>query len=259
MQKTLLAGLTALLTVTITAACTTSPTGRTQLRLVGDEQLAQMGATAFAEMKQKMPTATSASARGYVECVSRAITAQVPARIAWEVQTFESKEVNAFALPGGKIGVYTGLMKVASTPDQLAAVIGHEVAHVLAGHSASRVSNEIATQFGMQIFSATTGYNPELIGVGANLLVLLPFSRGDESEADILGLDYMARAGFDPRAAITLWQNMAAASGGKSPAEFMSTHPSHDTRIRDIAAQLDRVMPLYEQARAAGRRPACKA
>ena len=91
-----------------------------------------------------------------VECVARAITAQVPTRIAWEVQTFESKDVNAFALPGGKIGVYTGLLKVASSQDQLAAVIGHEVAHVLAGHSASRVSNGIATQFGMQIFSATT-------------------------------------------------------------------------------------------------------
>ena len=259
MQRSALAGLIALLTVAIAVACTTSPTGRTQLRLVGDDQLAEMGATAFAEMKQETPPAQSSATRSYVECVARAITAQVPTRIAWEVQTFESKDVNAFALPGGKIGVYTGLLKVASSQDQLAAVIGHEVAHVLAGHSASRVSNGIATQFGMQIFSATTGYNPELIGIGANLLVLLPFSRGDESEADILGLDYMARAGFDPRATITLWQNMASASGGKAPAEFMSTHPSHDTRIRDISNTLPKVMPLFDQARSAGRRPGCKA
>ncbi|ULQ45193.1 M48 family metallopeptidase [Flagellatimonas centrodinii] len=248
----------ALITVGLVMACSTSPTGRTQLRLVGDEQLSQMGVTAFTQMKQEMPLAKSSATRSYVDCVARAITAQVPSRVAWEVQTFESKDVNAFALPGGKIGVYTGLLEVASTQDQLAAVIGHEVAHVLAGHSASRVSNEIATQFGMQIFSATTGYNPELVGLGANLLVLLPFSRGDESEADILGLDYMARAGFDPRAAVTLWQNMARASGGKAPAEFMSTHPSNDSRIRDITAQLGTVLPVYQQARAAGRNPGCK-
>ena len=108
------------------------------------------------------------------------------------------------------------------------------------------------------IFAVGTGMSPELIGQGANLLLVLPNSRGDESESDILGMRYMAQAGFDPRAAVQLWQNMARAAGGRAPAEFMSTHPSHDTRIRDLNNELRNAMPLYEQARAAGRRPSCR-
>lgn len=240
------------------AACATSPTGRKQLRLVSNDQLNQMGATAFAEMKQELPPVQSAATRRYVECVTNTILPFIPGNLDWEVQTFQSDQINAFALPGGKIGVYTGLLKVAQTQDQLAAVIGHEIAHVIAGHSAARVSNQMASQLGATIFAAGTGMSPELIGQGAMLLLVLPNSRADESESDILGMRYMAQAGFDPRAAVQLWQNMAQAAGGRSPAEFTSTHPSHDTRIRDLNNELTNAMPLYEQARAAGRRPNCR-
>lgn len=249
--KTLLA----LLAVSLAVACATSPTGRSQLRLVSDGEMAQMGATAFTQMKEKTPGTKDPRTNSYVQCVARQVTS-VMGNQTWEVQVFESKDVNAFALPGGKIGVYTGLLKVAQNQDQLAAVIGHEVAHVIAGHSASRVSNEIAAQMGVQLLAGSTGMNPEMIGLGANLLVLLPFGRGDESEADILGLDYMAQAGFDPRQAPELWRNMAKAGGG-APPEFMSTHPSNESRIRDLNNRLAVAMPLYEQARAAGKTPRC--
>jgi len=240
----------------LAAACATSPTGRTQLRLVSDAEMDQMGATAFQEMKTKTPPSRDARTSGYVTCVANAITREVSGGRAWEVQVFDAKQVNAFALPGGKIGVYTGLLKVAQGQDQLAAVLGHEVSHVIAGHSASRVSNQMATQLGVSIASAASGVDPNLIGTGAQLLLVLPFSRGDETEADILGQQLMARAGFDPRQSIELWKNMARAGGG-APPEFMSTHPANDTRIRGLEAQLPQTMPLYEQARSQGKTPRC--
>ncbi|WP_206370176.1 M48 family metallopeptidase [Solimonas marina] len=246
--------------LTFLGACATSPTGRRQLHLVSDAEVSQMGVTAFQEMKQKTPVTKSQEDSAFVQCVARAITAQVPntplTPANWEVQVFDSKEINAFALPGGKIGVYTGLLKVTQNQDQLAAVLGHEVSHVLAGHSASRVSNQMAAQFGGALISAGTGMSSDLIGTGANYLLLLPFSRGDESEADILGMDLMARAGFDPSQSIALWQNMSK-QAGQAPPELLSTHPSNQTRIADLQRHLTQDMPVYEQARAAGRRPAC--
>ncbi|MGH8468701.1 MAG: M48 family metallopeptidase [Gammaproteobacteria bacterium] len=238
----------------IAVACATSPTGRSQLRLVSDAQIAQMGATAFAALEQKTPRASNAKISRYVGCVARAITRTVAPGQRWEVRVFENKEVNAFALPGGKIGVYTGLLKVTENQDQLAAVIGHEVAHVIAGHSAARVSNDLAANLGASVLGSTTGIDPQLIGVGANLLLLLPYSRGDESEADVLGLQYMAQAGFDPREAPKLWVNMSR-QGGPAPPQILSSHPSNDTRIRDLESRLPQALPLYEQAR--GREPKC--
>lgn len=246
-----LAGLTAALV----AACTTSPTGRTQLKLVSDAEMAQMGATAFQQLKQKEPLSKDGKSNSYVQCVANAITRETGG--TWEVQVFDSKEVNAFALPGGKIGVYTGLLKVAANQDQLGAVIGHEVAHVLAGHSAARVSNQMAAQLGVALGSAATGVSPDMIGMGANLLLLLPYGRGDETEADVLGMDLMARAGFDPRQAPALWVNMGKASGGNAPPEFMSTHPSNESRIRELNNRLPKSLPIYEQARAQGKTPRC--
>ncbi|MGH8490378.1 MAG: M48 family metallopeptidase [Gammaproteobacteria bacterium] len=240
----------------VAVACATSPTGRSQLRLVSDAQIAQMGTTAFATIQQKTPQASDAKISRYVRCVADAITRTVGAGQRWEVLVFENKEVNAFALPGGKIGVYTGLLKVTENRDQLAAVIGHEVAHVIAGHSAARVSNDLAASLGASVLGNTTGIDPQLIGVGANLLVLLPYSRGDESEADVLGLQYMAQAGFDPREAPKLWVNMSR-QGGAAPPQILSSHPSNDTRIRDLESRLPQAVPLYEQARARGRKPKC--
>lgn len=253
MRKTL----TLMLVAALLAACATSPTGRKQLRLISSDQMEQMGTAAFAQMKQQTPPARSALS-SYVDCVSLALTREVAPNQQWEVQTFNDDQVNAFALPGGKIGVYTGLIeKAAKNQDQLAAVVGHEIAHVRAGHSAARVSNEIAAQLGVSVLAGATGYDPQLIGMGANLLLLMPYGRADESEADILGLNYMARAGFDPRQAVDLWVNMARAGGG-APPEFLSTHPSPESRIRDIQKRLPQVMPLYEQARASGKTPNCR-
>jgi predicted Zn-dependent protease len=115
----------------------------------------------------------------------------------------------------------------------------------------------MATQLGVGLISAGTGLSPDMIGMGANLLLLMPYGRGDETEADVLGLDLMSRAGFDPRQAPALWVNMGKASGGQAPPEFMSTHPSNESRIRDLNARLSTSLPLYEQARAAGKKPNC--
>jgi predicted Zn-dependent protease len=179
------------------------------------------------------------------------------------VTVFEDESANAFALPGGKIGVHTGLLEVAKTPDQLAAVIGHEIGHVMAEHSNERVSTAFAANAGVQLAAALSGTDgPKqqmlmgLLGLGAQFGVLLPFSRTQESESDEIGLTLMARAGFDPRAAINLWENMAQA-GGAQPPEFLSTHPSHGTRIEDLRAQMDEAVKIYQQARAQGRRPNC--
>jgi predicted Zn-dependent protease len=240
----------------IVAACATTPTGRTQLRLVSDAQMAAMGSTAFAQLQQETPPTSDPKTSRYVDCVAKAITRTVAPEQTWEVRVFDSPQVNAFALPGGKIGVYTGLLKVAENPDQLAAVIGHEVAHVLAGHSAARVSNELAAQLGVTVLGQTTGVDPQLIGLGANLLLLLPYSRADETEADILGLEYMAKSGFDPREAPKLWVNMSKKGGG-APPEFLSTHPANETRIRELQDRLPQALPLYEQTRTKGGHPKC--
>jgi predicted Zn-dependent protease len=240
----------------IAAACATTPTGRTQLRLVSDAQMAAMGRTAFAQLEQETPPSSDPKTSRYVGCIANAITRTVAPGQAWEVRVFDSDEVNAFALPGGKIGVYTGLLRVAENQGQLAAVIGHEVAHVIAGHSAARVSNELAARLGIAVLGNTTGIDPQLIGLGANLLLLLPYSRADESEADVLGLRYMASAGFDPRQAPKLWVNMGRQGGG-APPELLSTHPANQTRIRALEGQLSQALPLYKQARAQGRMPRC--
>lgn len=247
-----------LLLALVATACATSPLGRRQLMLVSNEQMTQMGVAAFNDLKAKTPETKNAKESAYVTCVARAITAVMAPNTNWEVRVFDDKQVNAFALPGGKIGVYTGLLKVAQGQDQLAAVIGHETAHVVAGHSAERVSDQMAAQLGLSVVEASTGVNSEMLGVATSVFFLLPNSRTHESEADLLGMDYMAKAGFDPRQAVALWQNMQKAGGDKPP-ELLSTHPSDATRIRQLEARLPISLPLYEQARAQGRAPRCSA
>ncbi|HEX4871639.1 MAG TPA: M48 family metallopeptidase [Nevskiaceae bacterium] len=259
--RVLLAGLIAALVV---AACGTSPLGRRQLKLVSDEQVTQMGVATYRELQKKEPATRDSRQSGYVQCVANLITREVPGMnwnvpipSSWEVTTFQSDDVNAFALPGGKIGVYTGLLKIAENQDQLAAVVGHEVAHVLAGHSNERVSSSMAGELGTMAASAVTGISPEVLGLATQTLLLLPYSRAHETEADLLGLDLMAKAGFDPRQSINLWQNMGRASGGQKPPEMLSTHPSDQTRIGNLSGRLSVALPLYEQAKAQGKRPRC--
>jgi predicted Zn-dependent protease len=245
-------------------ACATSPLGRKQLRFFPDSDVDQMGVAAYAEAKKATPASTDPQVNGYVTCVAKAVTAEVPkGPKEWEVTVFDKDEVNAFALPGAKIGVYTGLLKVAKTQDQLAAVIGHEVAHVLAKHGNERISTAYATQTGLQLLESMVGGAGSdkqnlmaLLGVGAQVGVILPFSRTQESEADLLGLDLMSNAGFDPRASIELWKNMSAAGGGRP--EFLSTQPGHETRIHDLEKRMSKAMPLYEKARAQGKAPKCQ-
>lgn len=160
---------------------------------------------------------------------------------------FDSDQVNAFALPGGKIGVYTGLLNVAVNQDQLATVIGHEVAHVLADHSNERLSQSQLANTGLSITSVALGSSEykqyqgmtmAALGLGVQYGVILPYGRTQESEADIVGLEYMAKAGFDPNQSVDLWKNMAKASGGNQPPELLSTHPSHSTRIKDLQTKI---------------------
>ncbi len=245
-------------------SCATSPTGQTQLKLFPDSEIAKMGITAYDEVKKTTPVSKDKNANAYVMCVANAVTRVVPANIKWEVNLFDDEAVNAFALPGGKIGVYTGLLKVAGNQDQLAAVIGHEIAHVIADHGNARVSAAFATQTGLQLAQilagATTQQKSQLIGLlglGAQYGILMPYGRGQESEADILGLEYMARAGFNPRESITLWQNMGKAGGGKEPPAILSTHPSNEQRISDLNQALPGATKIYKKARNQGIKPQC--
>lgn len=248
--------------------CATSPLGRRQLILFPESQMAQLGVAAFDKMKTEVPLSKDAKKNAYVSCVSNHVTDALEGeagRQTWEVLVFDDESANAFALPGGKIGVHTGLLEVAETQDQLATVIGHEVAHVLAQHSNERVSTSQVAGVGLAVASAAIGSQGgqgdqymALLGLGAQVGVLLPFGRKQESEADIVGLDLMASAGFDPRSSIKLWQNMGKANEGKAPPEFLSTHPSHTTRIADLNERLATAVPLYEKARAAGKRPNCR-
>ena len=246
------------------AACATSPLGRKQFILISDDSINSQGVASFQQMQKEMPQSKDARKVQYVRCISDNIVRQIPTLRekgelavpeAWEVSVFESEDVNAFALPGGKIGVFTGLLKVANTQDQLAAVIGHEVSHVLARHSAERASADIPAQIG-GAFASAYGVG-QLYSMGVGALFLLPYSRSHESEADLLGLDLMASAGFDPRASITLWQNMAKASGGQKPPEILSTHPSDETRMHDLNERMKGALELYVTAKGQGRNPKC--
>ncbi len=248
------------------AACSTSPTGRTQLTVFPSGEINRMGLAAYQEIQEQTPATRDQSKREYVQCITDALIAELDRRdrrMDWEITVFEDDAVNAFALPGGKMGVYTGLLDVAENQHQLAAVIGHEIGHVLADHGNERMSTAFATTAGLQVVQVISGEpSPQrnqamaLLGLGAQFGIILPFSRTQEREADIIGLDLMAKAGFDPRESVTLWQNMRAASG-EQPPEFLSTHPSHNTRMRDLQDRMPRAMEYYEAARRQGKRPAC--
>ena len=167
----------------------------------------------------------------------------------WEVNLIGSKQINAFCMPGGKIAFYSGILdQLKLTDDEVAMIMGHEIAHALWEHARERMAKSVATNVGASLLGELVGGGQYsgLFRMGSDLLTL-EFSRSDESEADIVGLDLAARAGYDPRAGISLWQKMAAASKGQ-PLEFLSTHPSGKTRIEDIQRQLPKLMPIYEAA-----------
>jgi len=264
-------GLLAIAMAGVLAACatTTSSTGRTQyVGAVSQEQLNQLGAQAFTEAKQKGPLSQDAKQNAYVRCVVDAIVQQLPAaqrQIAWETAVFSQNEPNAFALPGGKVGVNSGIFTVAKNQDQLAAVIAHEIGHVIENHHDERITRQLGTQQILGIGAAVAGSRygqtgsdlvGQLGGMGAQALILLPNSRDQETEADVVGQRLMSSAGFDPRAAVGLWQNMIAAGGGRPP-QWLSTHPDPQSRIGELQARATQLVPVYEQARQAGRQPRC--
>lgn len=238
------------ITMLVISACSTSPTGRSQLILLPDGQMNELGVQSFAQMKQKGSVVTGAKLN-YVRCISnRLLSTMGENPQTWEVQVFNDASANAFALPGKKIGVNTGMIKLANR-DQLAAVIGHEIAHVKARHGAERLSMNMGLQTLNQLLaqglagSEYAGLAQQALAIGGQVGVLLPYSRTHESEADNIGLVIMAKAGFNPTAGVTLWQAMQKASKG-APPELLSTHPSSQTRINALQKQLSSVMPSYQ-------------
>ena len=258
-------GLSAL-ALSVLGGCTSSPLGRSQLVLFPESQMAEMGSLAYQEMRSQTPASSDGRANGYVSCVARAIIDANPELSTknWEITLFDGDQANAFALPGGKLGVYTGMLAVAENQDQLAAVVGHELAHVVARHGNERVSTNYASQGVLQVAAVAAGGAGgarnelfSLLGLGTQVGVLLPFGRAQESEADLLGLDYMAKAGFRPSEASNLWRNMSAASGGSQQPGFLSTHPSAEDRIKKLDERAPQASEIASAARANGRRPDC--
>jgi len=247
----------ALFAAVMLAACQTVPiTGRTQLQLMGERLETQMGLTAYRDTLKGEKISRDPKRNDQVLRVGRRIAeATGKSDYQWEFKLVENdKMVNAFALPGGKVAVYTGILAKTRDDAGLAAVLGHEVAHAIARHGGERLSQQLAVQ---GIVAATTiglaDRDPEnarlyagLLGAGAAVGILLPYSRLQESEADRLGLIFMAKAGYDPRAAVDFWRRMAEAGKEKTkPPEFLSTHPADPTRIRRIEKWLPEALGYY--------------
>jgi predicted Zn-dependent protease len=251
--------------ISFLSACATSPTGRSQVLLYSDDQLAQSGVQAFAGMKQETPISKAPVTNEFVQCIAQNIILQLDKQADpddWEVVVFESEQVNAFALPGKKIGVYTGLLEVAVNQHQVATVIGHEVGHVLAQHGNERMSHSTligvsqeAVNQALQIGNVEEApVIMSALGLGAQYGVSLPFSRLHESEADIIGLDLMSRAGFDPRESVELWKNMNKASGGSQPLELLSTHPAPASRIENLSKNMPSALAAFKKV---DNKPSC--
>jgi len=211
-------------------------------------------------MKREMPRPGDPRIQPFVECISNSIIATLEepyASMDWEIIVFDDDATNAFAMPGGKIGVFTGIFKVADTPDALATVIGHEIAHLTQDHVMERARKNLGTDLLSGLLSsATYGYGRNEISEGTAIFVGLPFDRRQESEADVVGLAYMADAGYDPRASLHLWRNMSQLSDS-APPEFLSTHPSDDRRMTALARSLTPPLIAYNKAVEAGLRRTC--
>lgn len=251
-----------LIVLIVITSCTSSPLNRRQVILYSDAQMEQQGTQAYQQMRAEIPVSTDARELRYVECVARAVVDGLEEadrnRYQWEVTLFDQDQANAFALPGGKMGVYVGLLDIASNQHQLATVLAHEVGHVLANHSNERASQSALRNVGLaaaQVFgvSETT---VSALDTASQLGLFLPFNRTQESEADNLGLFLMARAGFDPRESVELWRNMAA-EASRRPPELLSTHPSPDTRISGLQGNMGAALAMQESASGRGLNPDC--
>ena len=251
-------GLFLLLLAIAPLGCETVPyTGRRQLQLVSADEEAQMGIQAYQEIVGKQTLSTDAQTSAMVQRVGSRIAAVSGVSSQWEFRLIQDdKQANAFALPGGKVAVYTGILPITRDEAGLAAVVGHEIAHVVARHGGERLSQQMGAQTLTQLAAGMASSNPATVqlvsaalGAGVQVGVLMPFGRAQESEADHVGLILMAKAGYDPRAAAELWKRMAEAAKGQRPPEFLSTHPSEATRIQQIEGWLPEALTYYRPAR----------
>ena len=258
--------LTLLLCVTLILACATSPTGRLQLMLVSEDSAIAASKQAYVEMikpyEQKGKVDNDPALKKRVYRITGRLIAQAlmwrpdTKNWDWSINVIDDPTtVNAWAMAGGKMAIYSGLViQLKATDDEMAQVLGHEIAHALANHSAEKMSVAMASSIGVLavgIASERKGLALTGAALAAALAVQRPNSRAAESEADQIGIELAAKAGYDPRAAITLWQKMAQA-GGKGPPEFFSTHPSPENREKKLAEYVPEMMPFYEQK---GERP----
>ena len=238
-------------TITVIGACTQAPfTGRSQLILLPADQEAQLGAGAYQKVLSESKVSQDRDLIDRTRTVGGRIAAVAnDPGYDWEFVVIEDNSPNAFALPGGKVAVHTGLFQVAQNDEQLAAVMGHEIAHAIARHSAERISQQLVVQQGIQAAAASSQIAAEyadLLVQAAMVGIILPYNRTQESEADHTGLLYMARAGYDPREAVTLWRNCDA-FGGDRPPEFLSTHPSPGTRIQRLQQLMPEALAIWRQ------------
>ncbi len=251
---------TVLATLLFLSGCYTVPeTGRRSLSLMPEASMAALGRQSFSAVKQEVDLIRSGEQYEMVQRVGRRMVEVVGDRVPhadWEFILIDDDSVNAWAMPGGKIGVHTGLFKVAETEEELAFIIGHEIAHVTARHANSRISQALLIAgigVGVNYSIRDMGQAEQalimgLYGVGTTVGVALPYGRSQESEADYMGMIYMARAGYDPRVAAGVWRKMESASPGGAPPEWLSTHPSHNRRARDLREALPRAIKEYERA-----------
>ncbi|MFZ1731351.1 MAG: M48 family metallopeptidase [Bacteroidota bacterium] len=250
------------------SSCSTVPvTGRSQLNIIPASTMQSMSYQQYGEFLQTHQVSRDQSKIQMVQRVGANIKNAVELYFKqkglsdqlngyrWEFNLVESPEVNAWCMPGGKVVVYSGILPITQTETGLAVVMGHEIAHAIAEHGSERMSQGLITQLGGMALNEALSSKPEqtralymsAFGLGAQVGVLLPFSRLHESEADKLGLIFMAMAGYNPNEAVTFWQRMAANKGGQAPPEFLSTHPSDATRIQDLKAALPEAMKYYKK------------
>lgn len=253
-----------LLTSFISLSCTTVPeTGRRQLNFIPDSVIVPAANAQYQTMRSEVGVSSNRNYTGKVQSIGEKIVAaaiiespeaDLPPPDQWQFTVFASADVNAFAMPGGFVGFYEGILALFENDDQLAGVMAHEVAHVVAKHGNERASQNVGVQLAMMgstIGAAQSDMKPETqqqllaaLGVGAQIGILLPFSRHHESEADYLGLIYMTRAGYDPYQAVRFWEIMNAKSAGQPP-EWLSTHPASNTRIRTMREQIPEVLARF--------------
>mgnify|MGYP001506576096 FL=1 len=268
-KKLMMSSLAAsVIAVGATGCSTTTDTGaigvdRNQLLVVSDQQVQQLSNQAFqqeiAAARAKGLLDTNPAQLARLQKISQRLIAQTGAyrsdarQWPWEVHVIKSNELNAHVFPGGKIVFYSGIIdRLSLTDAEIAAIMGHEMAHALREHTRERLSREVATQTGIGIAASVLGLSQgqaQLAGLAGDLGISRPNSRTQETEADLMGLELMARAGYDPNAAVSLWRKMQSASGRGEPPQFLSTHPVSSTRIATIQSLLPRVMPLYQQSR----------